>query len=235
MLILPKPLRSLASRPEFSDFRYIYSAYIARPVPEGAVQLVLPYVSKHSVVVEIGAGHGGGTAAYSRRARHVYAFEPNPDSFRILQHVAGRIPNVTLSRTAVSSVKEVAYLNLVEAERSSLATSTRRLAGTKYRGILRVGAQDLDSMQLALAPTIMVVDCEGAEEDALAGAARLLPGLSGLFVETHTLADGKNTLAGVLDLVRRSFERVGVASTANDSSWVIGLRKGIDQPRGEDP
>jgi FkbM family methyltransferase len=204
--------------------RFIYSTFIAKPIAESSYEIILPFITPKDVVVEVGAGHGGGTVMLSAKARHVYAFEPNPESFHILHHLAKPRHNITISNQAVGAGEHKAFLNLVDSEASSLASSMHMLAGTQYRVRLRVTAVNLDSLGFDLTPSAMIIDCEGSEADVMRGATECLSNISKIFVETHSLADGRNTLGDVLVEVRKRFTRVGVVSTINDSSWVIGVR-----------
>lgn len=147
------------------------------------------------VVIDIGAGLGDFSIFVAKRfpKSHVYAFEPNPDSARLL------LENVRLN--SVSNVTLLPYAIVGSSSRSTqlLATSVEpaqhRALATTFATIspnvptLEVQGWSLDEVfeKLALERCdFLKMDCEGAEYEILFGARRAtLARIAKLCMEYH--------------------------------------------------
>jgi FkbM family methyltransferase len=122
------------------------------------------------IALDVGAWYGPWSYWLSRRAAHVYSFEPNPEVAKVLEHAAA--PNVTVRRMAVSDSVGTAALALPvggkgtegRASLEGLDESTRTVSVETCR------LDDLGIADVAL----LKVDVEGHERAALAGAAELV-------------------------------------------------------------
>jgi FkbM family methyltransferase len=218
-----KTAELIASKPVFSGFRLFYNALRGAPRAELSYQLVNSFISADDVVAEVGAGHGGGTLSLAAKAGHVYAFEPNADSYRITRYFTRNKRNVTLFKIGVGDSEHQAKLNFVRGEASAFGTSIAMLQGFPYRGHLTVRIVSLDSIDFGKAPTVLIVDCEGYEVEVLRGAKETLKGVVTLFIETHILSNGCNTAPEIIAQLRQAGFRIGAISTRRDERWVVGV------------
>jgi hypothetical protein len=74
-------------------------------------------------------------------------------------------------------------------------------------------------MSLDPAPSILVIDCEGAEAEALVGCQKTLRGVKTAFIETHRTLDGYDSKPDT----KRILEDNGFSIT-DDGEWIIGRR-----------
>ncbi|MGI0086115.1 MAG: hypothetical protein ACREBQ_13630, partial [Nitrososphaerales archaeon] len=81
-------------------------------------------------------------------------------------------------------------------------------------------------------PTVLILDCEGAETLALEGAKNLLSkSIRYTLVETHLLANGSNTVNPVVKALSGFYNSVEIMETDNTypsgwrEKWVIGTKK----------
>jgi FkbM family methyltransferase len=147
-------------------------------------RLFVEHVRRGDVIYDIGANVGVYTLLSSvlvGDAGHVYAFEPSPQNLDFLRaHVArNRLSNVTVIEQAVgAAVGTVKF------------TSNRGLMGRiDDHGDITVPVTSIDAFVAAghRPPTLMKIDVEGAEADALIGAERTLrTHRPTLFLATHS-------------------------------------------------
>jgi FkbM family methyltransferase len=137
-----------------------------------------------SVVMDVGANVGFFTLLASKlvgNTGHVYAFEPFPRNLYFLErHIRmNALSNVTVQSFAVTSHTGTAHF-----ERGANASQGRLSAGGNVP-IRTVSLDDLLSDTSVRSPTFIKMDIEGAESDALRGAATLL-GSTGLTIVLST-------------------------------------------------
>ena len=124
------------------------------------------------VVADAGAFTGDTFRAFERVSDGAYAgyvaFEPDPGNFEALSDATRSNPRVRVVKAAVAShTGSVAFLNADSAD-------SRRLREDEQGGTL-VPAVSLDQFfESDTPPTLIKMDIEGAEVDALAGAATLI-------------------------------------------------------------
>ncbi len=223
-LILPPSLKRFIAKDAFSDLRYAYSVSRGIPKAEPALQTIAESVRPTDVVVEVGASTGGGTVLLSSRAKHVFAFEPNRHSYRILRHFTRNRPNVTAFNLAVGAGEGVARLNIVDGEASAQGSSIRGIDGLSYRGRMAARMVSLDSVEFPLAPSVLIVDCEGYESEVLAGAKNVLGKVRTVFVETHAIDKGHSTLSDVLSQIEAVPMMARVFLSGDRLPWISGIR-----------
>ena len=137
------------------SYEFEQQKVIAREVPVGGI------------VWDVGANVGFYTLLASKKAKHVYAFEPFPsNAAKLRRHLElNGIKNVTVVETAVSDRDgECTFTNT--------ETSTMNHLSDSGDG-LRVRVSTLDSVDLPR-PDFIKMDIEGEEVKALRGASRLL-------------------------------------------------------------
>ena len=122
-------------------------------------------LSGDAVVVDVGANIGWYTLRAARRAKKVYAFEPEPTNYELLQKAvrANGFSNVELEKLIVGDTDGETDLFLsIDAGRHS----TVRKSGRK----ITVKCTTLDSFLPTQTIDVLKVDVEGAESRVLAGA-----------------------------------------------------------------
>ncbi len=134
-------------------------------------------------IIDVGANVGFFTTLFSRLVQsngQVLAFEPDPENLKLLRsNVAalGEKPNVTIVACAVGSEVGTANFSLDEA-----TGATGHLGGTSTLGgmlygdgklrVLETPVETIDGVvhRMDLEPTVIKLDIEGGEFDALRGA-----------------------------------------------------------------
>jgi len=137
-------------------------------------------------VLDLGANAGVFSALQARRGARVYAFEPNPASFRhLLETVrANGYSNVTPFNCAVG--REHGAARLVDDNCS--VTGTVSMAGEEGEGVA-VEVVGLDEIVPGLGIDridLMKIDTEGAEFEILSGAIETLSKVERIMMEWHS-------------------------------------------------
>lgn len=193
------------------------------PPEPGYPQFVSKYVRTTDTVVEVGGGIGGGTTILSQLAKSVVSFEPSPSNFKVLRHKTRKMRNVKTYNLGVGAKRSKAVLHVMDRNGVSGVKSQANLVGMQFSGDESVDIVSLDDFKLPIQPTVLILDCEGAEIGVLTGATQLLKGLNTVLVETHVLDTG-NTEQSVMDsLASNRFENVFVEKLPNDT-WVVARK-----------
>jgi FkbM family methyltransferase len=163
------------------DGRDIFAATLAAGyLPEGRdFEAIMQLVRPGSVVVDVGANFGLyalSAALYARPQGKVFAFEPAPNAFALLQrNIAenGLSGIVTAKTAAVAAAPGRAQFLVGQDVSFSSLHRTKRLE--HHAGAVEVDVVTLD-MALSQTPSIDVlkIDVEGGEGDVLRGARELL-------------------------------------------------------------
>jgi FkbM family methyltransferase len=172
-------------------------------------------IESGDVVFDIGANVGYYTLIAARRAGRagkVHAFEPLPENVAFLhRHV---------DMNEVSGVVEVhqkAVTDGAQAEASFVVGENRSVGAIGAGGGIKVGAVGLDAFVYEdgnAPPDVVKIDIEGAEAEALSGAARLLAEKHPvIFLATH----GADVEARCLELLATAGYR---CSPAGESEWI---------------
>ena len=137
-------------------------------------------------VVDIGANIGYYSVLFSRWAGptgHVYAFEPDPDNFRVLERniSLNQSRNITAERMAVSDSNEPIKLFISEESRGD----HRSFESDESRASVEVPATTLDSYLKGKRVDLIKMDIQGAEAIALEGMRETLQKNPGLVIVTE--------------------------------------------------
>jgi FkbM family methyltransferase len=148
-----------------------------------------------ATVYDVGAHTGGHTALLARTAAHVYAFEPEPNTFAELSRLI-----------AMNEVRNVTALAVALGGESGIAQMALPQEGDDMAGTLEPGFQEhlgdaptvevpvvaLDDLRPLLdlpPPDFVKVDVEGFEDEVLRGARRTVEAhRPTLMVEVHGLS-----------------------------------------------
>ncbi|MEW5703945.1 MAG: FkbM family methyltransferase [Pseudomonadota bacterium] len=157
------------------------------PEPKPVIEALDFVVRTASSVVDAGANIGRYSWFFATRAKkdaRIYAFEPNPAAFRLLEANLERRPVVRLFNCALGARTETAYLNVPTDGRNNPVTalgwvSNRKEAGSESNRNAVVQETTVCTLDAAIArgdvslrrPLFFKIDVEGGEMDVLSGAA----------------------------------------------------------------
>ena len=195
-------------------------------------------------VLVVGAHIGTIAIPLARRCKALWAIEPNPNTFELLNYniALNQARNVTpLNFAASDRDEEIEFV----ANRTNSGGSKRMpkiRAPIYFRDhpqILTVPARPLDRALEGVAFTLIFMDCEGSEYLALKGMPRILAGATALFVEF--LPHHLRNVAGVtpeefVDAVGPAFSRLTVPSkdlTVGRDAFKATLRAMYDADEGD--
>ena len=133
-------------------------------------------VQPDDVVFDIGANLGLHTLTFSKLARKVLAFEPNPLLVPNLRKTVASLPNVRLLEMCLADVDSTVSFHI--SLENHLLSSMANRAGQKTEA-LAVEARSIDSLiadGTVPKPQVLKVDVEGAEMLVFRGAEKLLSG-----------------------------------------------------------
>lgn len=132
-------------------------------------------IEKGAFVIDVGAHYGYFSLIAAQLAGAgglVWAFEPRPSNLRIL-----RINLSANDLSANDGETVVVWERAVSSASGTPRFDTRHGSGTgrlSEGGDIEVSAVALDDLSLPRAPSLIKIDIEGGEVDALAGAARTI-------------------------------------------------------------
>jgi FkbM family methyltransferase len=136
--------------------------------PEG-VDMAIKLTPRDGICFDIGANVGFYTLLFSRRSKHVFAFEPLPRNIAYLWRTlkVNGVTNATIIPCAVSRATQLMRFE----ERASHAIG--HLDNTGRLPVVAISIDDFVSAYQII-PSILKIDVEGAEMFVLEGAARLM-------------------------------------------------------------
>jgi len=151
---------------------------------EFVLQFASAFRQPDLVVFDIGASRGVVTRALAKLAnvKTIHAFEPIPDSFKLLRkHVAG-YPNVTCHQIALGSQNQKGEFHVSSQPDSSSLLPMAQAHKTEFPGSadshkIDVEVSRLDdfcNVQHLPAPDVIKIDVQGYELEALKGAEQTL-------------------------------------------------------------
>ena len=173
--IPPSTLRERVKRAVFNP-RQELKRVIARELRKGEPELrLLPdLVDPKRAAVDVGANRGVWTHQMAALCPRVYAFEPNPKMFAILD--AARPSNAEARQIALSDRTGMASLKVPRSARgfsNQHASLETNWAGAMEFGVVEVATARLDELDLEPVGFIKI-DVEGHEPAVIAGAAGLI-------------------------------------------------------------
>lgn len=181
-----------------------YKAAKERLRGEPEMRLMSFLVDRNRNAVDAGANKGTYSFVLGQLARTVYAYEPNPKMFAVLQRTAGR--NVVVSPLALSDRAGVVEFRVPRYGKGSYSNQGGTLSAIKVSddyAAIPVNAEPLDALGLTDIGFIKI-DVEGFEAEVLAGAQEIIardrPTLMIEIEEKHTQVPIETALADVLAL-----------------------------------
>lgn len=121
----------------------------------------------HRIILDIGANIGNHTLYFSRFLKHtyIYAFEPVPENFEVLEKNCAGLPDIFLSTVALSD----------KAETIPMSANTRNMGMSSYdiNGKIQATAYPLDMYEFEDV-SLIKIDVENYEPQVLAGAAKTI-------------------------------------------------------------
>ena len=177
------PIRIDSYPPLYVDLRSLdehsVKLFISDPLPaiahEKSVTEVFNRVIRPTdVVFDVGANLGLHTLTFSRLAKHVVAFEPNPSLTPNLRKTVANLANATLCDVCLTSVDGPVQFHISEWDH--MLSSMSNWSGQPTRAI-EVSGRSLDSLLSDGSipkPDVLKVDVEGAELMVFRGAEHLL-------------------------------------------------------------
>ena len=166
---------------------------------------------KEDVVIDAGANIGDFTVKIAGKVSKVIAIEPSRENLSYLRLNAGNTQNVTIIQKAIGNERGIIGF-----------TGQGVSAAVKENANNRVEIDMLDSIceDLKIAPTLLKMDIEGYEGDALRGMERSMDTVRRMVIEVHddrNKKDCEDVLIGhgfkiryqnKIDIVKRTFRNI---------------------------
>ena len=177
----------------------------------------LKYLSNKNLnSLDVGAYKGVYTYFISKYSKIVYAFEPNPKSYKILKKIVNK--NVKVFPYALSDKSSSDFLKIPKGKKgySNQGGSIRNVKLDKNFGKLKVETKKIDDLKLKNIGFIKI-DAEGVELQVLKGAKKLIkkykPTLLIEIEERYISEPIEKTLNKILNLGYRGFALIGETLT----------------------
>ncbi len=194
---------------------------LQKPDPDpDALQLYPRFVTKNDIVIEVGSSLGGGTLLLSNKAKHVYAFEPNPHCFKLLKHFTKNKENVTVFKYGCGDENKEKILNLLENNLYASTTSIKNRKDIHFTKKETINVLRLDDVDFRATPTMLILDCTGYEYEALKGSRRILEKIDKVLVELHSTIYVENILEHIKSELK-GFDQ----SIDKPTNWLIATKK----------
>ena len=162
--------------------------------------------------LDVGAYKGVYTYFISKYSRTVYAFEPNPKSYKILKRTVDK--NVKVLPYALSDKSSYNFLKIPKGKKgySNQGGSIRNVKLDKNYGKLKIETKKIDDLKLKNIGFIKI-DAEGVELKVLKGAKKLIkkykPNLLIEIEERYISEPIEKSLQKILNMGYRGFALIG--------------------------
>ena len=134
------------------------------------LEFLLSMLNKNSVVYDVGANIGYHTTAFASVAKKVYAFEPHPKNYALLEQNTKNLDHVYIGKYAVSNSNTTCYITDYNPEITGnfgMVKVTNDFSGIETTAIA------LDTAGLDL-PDMIKIDVEGSELQVLQGCKTII-------------------------------------------------------------
>lgn len=181
-------------------------------------------------IIDIGANRG----QFSLVARHcfkdaqIFAFEPLPQPFKVLQNIFVHDHMITLYQMAIGSASIPQQMHISQKDDSSSLLPITELQnkvfpGTKEKAIINVDVKPLDSILKKNGvrhPALLKIDVQGYELEVLKGCKNILSLLAYVYVECsyQELYQGQPLANEIISFLnQQGFDLKGVYNTDYDA------------------
>jgi FkbM family methyltransferase len=137
---------------------------------QAEIDFILSFLSKHSVVYDIGANIGYHTTAFASKASKVFAFEPHPKNFELLAKNTVDFDNVDIAQCAVSNQWGTCKIN--DYDENTIGNFGNVSIVDQADGI-EVQTIALDTADIP-PPDFIKIDVEGHELSVLEGCQNII-------------------------------------------------------------
>lgn len=162
-----------------------YNLQTAMGIYELPLQKALSkHLNQGDIVYDIGANVGFFTVISAKlvgNSGHVYAFEPDPNNIKSLEHNVqlNSFANVTVLKQAVARSTGTGELLLGRHSGGHTLSTTAKSQAPKYQSspkipVKLVAIDDLVAQQIIAPPAVVKIDVEGAELDVLQGMSQTI-------------------------------------------------------------
>lgn len=134
------------------------------------IDFILSFLTNDAVVYDVGANIGYHTTAFATQAKRVYAFEPHPGNYALLEKNTEEFDNVFLGQYAVSDRRTTCYISDYDPAQIS---NFGAVSVVDHTTGIPVTAIDLDTAGLDL-PDFIKIDAEGHELQVLRGCKHII-------------------------------------------------------------
>ena len=145
------------------------------------IGLLKNFIKSHYAIYDVGANIGYHTIAFSKMAKHVYAFEPNKKNLRLLQKNTKTCENVTVYDVAVSNSAGTLHVQDFDTN----------VPGNYGEMLIKEDGQEcksitIDELEDVYGPDLLKIDVEGHELQVLRGAIKTITEFNPvIFYEAH--------------------------------------------------
>lgn len=137
-------------------------------------ELLQRIVNKDSIVLDIGANTGTYTLYLAHLAKHVYAFEPEPDNFKQLEENTKLLDNVDLLEQAISNDIGFKYLYLCSQDSGMHRLYDSQWCKDKKKVMVSTSTLDFWMQFIIGKISFIKIDIEGYEYYAIKGMTKLI-------------------------------------------------------------
>ena len=144
------------------------------------------FLDNDSPVVVDGGAHEGETISKCLAvfdSPQIYAFEPNPDKFQLLERIYANNKDITIFNKALANSEGTVKMNILsESDMSSILDPTMEYLATMGDGVSTKNTVEVPTVPLDNVidkdVDVLKLDLQGYEYDALQGASELLESVS---------------------------------------------------------
>ena len=137
---------------------------------QSELEFLLSMLNENSVVYDVGANIGYHTTAFASVAKKVYAFEPHPKNYALLEQNTKDLDHVYIGKYAVSNSNTTCYISDYNPEQPGNFGMVKVINDASG---IETTAITLDTAGLDL-PDMIKIDVEGSELQVLQGCKQII-------------------------------------------------------------
>jgi FkbM family methyltransferase len=177
-------------RPWADDVRIVKSVFAKKNYVNEFVSIM-----PNSIVVDVGANIGAFTIFAAQMAEKVFAFEPEPENFRLLcsNIELNRLKNVIPSRMAITKKKGKKNFYIAEKQHSGSHSFFLQQYKKKIE-VKTLSIMDLIEKEALTKINFLKLDCEGSEDEIIQGlSSEAAKKIEQIALEFHRINDSFTT------------------------------------------